>query len=353
MLWLNPVNIKANQVPRAMYFTPQRTGYIGQLETRQLGTTDLNFTTMGLGTWAIGGPWDWGWSKQSDEDSIATIQHAIDLGINWLDTAPCYGLGHSEEIVGKAVKGRRDRVLIATKCGLVWDDRASGKVRGWLKSDSVRREVEASLRRLAVDVIDLYHIHFPDPDEDIEHAWNEMNKMVDEGLVRYVGVSNFNPAQVDRVRRMHPVASHQPPYSMLQRDIENELLPYCSDSGIGVIVYGPLQAGLLTGKFTRDKVSALAPDDWRNRSEHFRGKQLTRNLIVVDQLRPVAADLGLTLAQLAIAWTLRRPEVTSAIVGARTPDQIEQTVVGADAQIPDETAAEIEKILLGEPSFEE
>ena len=313
--------------------------------TRQLGGTDLHLTTVGLGTWAIGGPWDWGWSDQDDEASIATIQRAIDLGINWLDTAACYGLGHSEEIVGRAIKNRRDQVYVATKCGLVWEDQASGKVTEWLKADSVRQEVEDSLRRLDIDVIDLYQVHWPDPDEQIEEAWGEMIKMVDEGLVRYIGVSNFSPSQVDRVRKMHAVASHQPPYSMLHRDVEQELLPYCRRHQIGVIVYGPLQSGLLTGKFTREKVDALAADDWRRKSSFFRGERLAANLEIIDKLSAIAGDLGLTAGQLAIAWALLRPEVTSAIVGARSPEQIEQTVPGANAVIPDDATVEIDRIL--------
>jgi aryl-alcohol dehydrogenase-like predicted oxidoreductase len=234
-----------------------------------------------------------------------------------MDTAPAYGLGHSEEVVGQAIAGRRDQVHVATKCGLVWDDPAERKVFPRLKADSVRAEVEGSLRRLNTDYIDLYQIHWPNPDEDIEEAWTEMAKMVDEGIVRHIGVSNFSPSQVDRVRSIHEVASHQPPYSMLNRSIEAELLPYCAQESIGVVVYSPLQAGLLTGKFTEDL------------------------------LRPIAYELGVSLAELAVAWTLLRDEVTSAIVGARRPEQIEQVVGGADLSIPSDAQQAIEVVLQG------
>ena len=217
------------------------------MRTRKLGFTDLYLTTVGLGTWAIGGPWDFGWGPQDDADSIATIQKAIDLGINWIDTAPAYGLGHSEEIVGQAIKGRRDGLIIATKCGMVWDDPSSGKAYNRLKAESIRQEVEDSLRRLDIDVIDLLQIHWPVPDEDLEEAWEEMARLAEEGKIRYLGASNFSVEQLARVKRIYPVASLQPPYNMLQRDIEKELLPFCAANDIGVITYGPMQRGLLTG----------------------------------------------------------------------------------------------------------
>ncbi len=313
------------------------------MRKRRLGYTDLELTTVGLGAWAIGGPWQWGWGPQDDRDSIATIQRALDLGINWIDTAAVYGLGHSEEIVGKAVVGRRDQVIIATKCGLVWD--ARGRVSGRLKAWSVRQELEASLRRLNVDVIDLYQIHWPNPDEDIEEAWTEMARAVEEGKVRYIGVSNFSVEQIKRVQKIHPVASLQPPYSMLRRDVETELLPFCAENRIGVVAYSPMASGLLTGKFTRERLQQLPPDDWRRRSPAFNEPEFSANLELVEKLKEIASRFGRPVAQLAVAWVLRRPEVTSAIVGARRPEQIEETAPAADWELPEDVVNEIEELL--------
>ncbi len=311
------------------------------MHTRKLGYTDLELTTVGLGTWAIGGPWDFGWGPQDDEESVSTIHRALDLGINWIDTAPAYGLGHSEEIVGRVIAARRGRPIIATKCGRVWDDPSAGRVKGRLSAKSVRAEAEASLRRLGVDVIDLYQIHWPDPDHQIEEAWEEIARLVDEGKVRYAGVSNFTVAQIRRVQQIHPVASLQPPYSMIRREVENELLDYCLQNDIGVIPYSPMQAGLLTGKFTRESVRSLPVDDWRRRSAHFNEPELSANLDLVERLRPIATGAGRGLAELAIAWVLRHPAVTAAIVGARRPSQIEVTALAAAWTL---TAGEIDGI---------
>ena len=313
------------------------------MRKRKLGYTDLELTTVGLGTWAIGGPWQWGWGPQDDRDSIATIQRALDLGINWIDTAAVYGLGHSEEIVGRAIAGRRDQVIIATKCGLVWNEK--GNVFGRLKAWSVRQELEASLRRLNVDVIDLYQIHWPNPAEDIEEAWEEMARAVEQGKVRYIGVSNFSVEQIKRVQKIHPVASLQPPYSMLRREIEADLLPFCAENQIGVIAYSPLASGLLTGRFTRERLQQLPPDDWRRRSPAFNEPELTANLELVDKLKEIATRYNRTMAELAIAWVLRRPEVTSAIVGARHPEQIEETAPAGDWELPQDVLDEIERLL--------
>ncbi len=311
------------------------------MHTRRLGYTDLHLSTVGLGTWAIGGPWDFGWGSQDDADSISTIHRALDLGINWIDTAPAYGLGHSETIVGRAIHGRRDGVIVATKCGLVWEDPASGSVESRLKASSVRKEAEDSLRRLGVDVIDLYQIHWPNPDSDIEEAWEEIARLAEEGKVRYAGVSNFSPEQVRRAQRIHPVASHQPPYSMVERGVERELLDFCLEEDIGVIVYSPMQAGLLTGKFSRERLESLPEDDWRRQSAHFHEPRFSATLKLVDRLRPLTTHADRTLAELAIAWVLRRSAVTSAIVGARRPDQIEQTAFAGDWDL---TSAEIDRI---------
>jgi aryl-alcohol dehydrogenase-like predicted oxidoreductase len=314
------------------------------VQTRKLGYSDLNLTTVGLGTWAIGGEWQWGWGPQDDEESIAAIQRALDLGINWIDTAPAYGVGHSEEIVGKAIAGRRDQITIATKCGMVWDEGSTTVYRS-LKAASVRREVEDSLRRLNVDGIDLYQIHWPIPDEDIEEAWGAIADMIGEGKVRYAGASNFSVAQLKRVQAIHPVASLQPPYSMLRRDVEQELLPYCAANDIGVVAYSPMQAGLLTGKFSKARVSNLPDGDWRKQNPIFREPQLSVNLALVEKLRPIAERNGRTPAQLAIAWVLRRSELTAAIVGARRPSQIEGTAPAGDWTLSQEDIAEIDALL--------
>jgi aryl-alcohol dehydrogenase-like predicted oxidoreductase len=313
------------------------------MQTRNLGFTDLNLTTVGLGTWAMGGEWEWGWGPQDDAESIAAIRRGLELGVNWIDTAPAYGLGHSEEVVGRAITGRRDEVIIATKCGRAWGK--EGRLFGRLTAGSVRREAEASLRRLNVDVIDLYQIHRPDPEETIEEAWSTISDLVREGKVRYGGVSNFSVAQLKRVQPIHPVASLQPPYSMLQRGVEDELLIFCAANDIGVVAYGPLGEGLLTGKYTKERMATMAEGDWRRRSPMFNEPQLSDNLALVDKLRPIAGRNGMTLSQLAIAWVLRRPEVTAAIVGARRPSQIEETVPAGDMALPTGDIAEIEEFI--------
>jgi aryl-alcohol dehydrogenase-like predicted oxidoreductase len=318
------------------------------MRTRKLGNTDLHLTTIGLGTWAIGGGnWAHGWGPQDDSESIQAIRRALELGLNWIDTAPAYGLGHAEEIVGQAIRGRKERPLIATKCGIVWDDPSSGQVYNRLKGPSVRQEAEDSLRRLGVEAIDLYQIHWPNPDADIEEAWAEIARLVKAGKVRCGAVSNFDVGQMKRVAAIHPVASLQPPYNLLNRQVEQELLPHCQANGIGVVAYSPMASGLLTGKHTPEKVAALAPGDWRRHNPSFREPQLSANLKLVEGLKSIARRRGRTAGQLAVAWVLRRREVTSAIVGARRPDQIEDIAAAADWIL---TPAELEEVdrLLGE-----
>jgi len=314
------------------------------MNTKKLGWTTLEITTVGMGTFPIGGA-DWfaGWGPQDDKESIATIRRALDLGINWIDTAPVYGLGRAEEVVGEALKSVQKKPIIATKLGLVWDERR--EVSNVLKRESVRREVEASLRRLAIDVIDLYQIHWPRPDEDIEEAWTAMAELVQEGKVRYIGVSNFSVAQMERLSGIHRIASLQPPYSMIIRDVEDEVLPFCGKNDIGVIPYSPMQRGLLTGKFTKQRVAALDKRDHRLRQPYFQEPQLSINLEFVDRLRPIAEKRKNTLAQLSIAWVMRRPEVTAAIVGARRPSQIEETAGAADWELDDEEIHAIDALL--------
>lgn len=311
------------------------------MKTRKLGWTDLNLSVIGLGTWAIGGGgWQWGWGPQDDQESIAAISRALELGVNWIDTAAVYGLGHSEEIVGRAVEGLREKPIIATKCGLVWDN--NGNISNRLKEESIRAEVEASLKRLRVDVIDLYQIHWPIPDEDIEEAWGAIADIVKEGKVRYAGVSNFSVEQLERIRTIHPIASLQPPYNMIRREAEEGLLEYCAEHNIGVITYSPMERGLLAGKFTKERVQNLPEDDHRRRDSRFQEPELSANLELVEGLRGIAEKRGRTVGQLAIAWILRRPEVTAAIVGARHPYQIEETVLAGDWALSEEDIAAID-----------
>ncbi len=313
------------------------------MRTRQLGNTDLHLTTVGLGTWAIGGPWQFGWGPQDADEAIAAILKTLEIGINWIDTAPVYGLGHSEELVGKALKQVRQKPFIATKCGLLWNEKRE-KV-SCLKRESVRQECHASLKRLGVEVIDLYQMHWPDPDEDIEEAWEEMAKLADEGKVRFIGVSNYNVDQIKRVQKIHPVASLQPSYSMIHREVEDELLGYCAENNIGVVAYSPMQRGLLTSKFSQERLAALAIDDHRRRNPDFHDPQFAATLQLVDKLKEIAERNDKTCAQLAISWVLRRPEVTAAIAGARRPDQIAETAPASDWDLSQQDIEEIERLL--------
>ena len=314
------------------------------MRTRRLGKTNLELTVIGFGSWAIGGGGSKiSWGPQDDSESIAAIKKALDLGINWIDTAAIYGLGHSEEIVGKAIKGISKRPIIATKCGLVWDEKKN--ITNRLKRESIKNEAEASLKRLDIDVIDLYQIHWPIPDEDIEEGWEAMAQLVKEGKVRYIGVSNFNVSQMKRAQSIYPIASLQPPYSMLKRDVEEDIFPFCRQNSIGIVVYSPMQKGLLTGKITRERVANFPEDDHRRNDPDFNEPLISFNLELVDKLVPIARKHNKTLAQLAIAWVLRRPEVTSAIVGARRPDQIAETVLAGDWILPQEDIDNIEKLL--------
>jgi len=313
------------------------------MQTRRLGYTDLNLTTVGLGTWAMGGPWQFGWGPQDDSEAIAAILKALELGINWIDTAPVYGLGHSEELVANALKQSKQKPFIATKCGLLWNEKRE-KV-PCLKRQSIRQECNASLKRLGIEVIDLYQMHWPDPDQDIEEAWEEMAKLTLEGKIRYLGVSNYNMEQIERVRKIHPVASLQPPYSMLHREVEGELLAYCAKNNIGVLAYSPMQRGLLTSKFSRQHLEKLAPDDHRIKNPDFQEPQFSATLELVEKLKKIAERSGRTSAQLAISWVLRRPEVTAAIVGARRPAQIIETAPASDWNLSKKDIDQIEKLL--------
>jgi len=306
--------------------------------------TDLNLTTVGLGTWAMGGPWQFGWGPQDDGEALAAILKALEIGINWIDTAPAYGLGHSEELVGKALNQIKKKPIIATKCGLLWNEKKE-KV-PYLKRESILKECHASLKRLGVETIDLYQMHWPDPDEDVEEAWEEMAKLKDEGKVRYIGVCNFNIEQLERIRKIAEASSLQPPYSMLHREPEDELLGYCARNNIGVVAYSPMQRGLLTGKFSQERLAGLPLDDHRRRNPDFQEPQFAATLQLVDKLRLIAERNGRTLAQLAISWVLRRAEVTAAIVGARRPEQIAETAPASDWNLSKKDIEEIERLLV-------
>ena len=312
------------------------------MRTRKLGNTNLELSVIGLGTWAIGGSWQFGWGPQDDADSIRTICAAVDAGINWVDTAPIYGCGHSEQVVGRAVKEMSKKPLIATKCSLLWNDKREKY--SCFDHDSIIAECEDSLRRLGVEVIDLYQAHHPGTDAQNDEAWEAMALLVQQGKVRHIGASNFSVAQLDRIAKIHPIASLQPPYSMLRRDVEEILLPYCKRNYIGVVAYSPMQKGLLTGKFSAEHMKTLVADDHRRNDPNFNGELLKKNLALVDALRPIAERNGKTIAQLAIAWTLRKEEITAAIVGARKQKQIEETVLAGDWVLSDEDITEIETI---------
>jgi aryl-alcohol dehydrogenase-like predicted oxidoreductase len=303
---------------------------------------------MGFGAWALGGgDWAFGWGAQDDDDSVAAIHAALDKGINWIDTAAIYGLGHSEEVVARALKGITHRPYVFTKCERVWDDK--GQISGNLKRDSLRRELESSLRRLEVETIDLYQIHWPNPEEDIEEGWSTLAQFQKEGKVRWIGVSNFNVAQMKRAHAIAPITSLQPPYSLLRRDVEAEILPYCEANGIGVIVYSPMQAGLLSGGMTAERAQNFPSNDWRSRSPYFQEPQLSRNLRVADLLKTIAARHGNTPADAAIAWVLRLPAVTAAIVGARNPGQIDGIIGGMNFRLSEAEIAEIEAFMQANP----
>jgi aryl-alcohol dehydrogenase-like predicted oxidoreductase len=311
------------------------------MRTKQLGNSDLRITPIGLGAWAMGGGgWQWSWGPQDDANSISAIHEALDHGINWIDTAAVYGLGHSEEVVARALKGCSNRPYIFTKAERVWDEH--GNISGSLKAQSIRREIEASLRRLQVDVIDLYQIHWPQPDADIEEGWTEMLRLQAEGKVRYVGVSNFDVEQMKRALAIGPINSLQPPYSLIAREAEQEILPFAAGNGIGVIVYSPMYSGLLTGAMTRARIASLAPDDWRRRDANFQEPRLSHNLRLVQLLREIGARHECSPGEIAIAWTLTNPTVTGAIVGMRNPEQVRGVVEAAEVGVTDAELEEIE-----------
>lgn len=312
------------------------------MNTKKLGNSDLEIAPVGFGAWAIGGSgWEFAWGDQDDKASVAAIHRGLELGVNWIDTAAVYGMGHSEEVVARALKTwSGPSPYVFTKCGLLGDEQ--GYVHRNLKAASIRRECENSLRRLKVNAIDLYQIHWPS--EDLEEGWEEMARLQKEGKVRWIGVSNFDADQLGRAERIAEITSLQPPYSLIRREIETEILPYCQSHGIGVIVYSPMQSGLLTGAMTRERVAKLPESDWRSRDPEFREPKLSENLALVERLRKVGEKYGRPPGQVAVAWVLRNPAVTAAIVGARNAQQVEKNVGAAELQLTDDDVAEIEAV---------
>jgi len=301
----------------------------------------MDITPIGVGAWAMGGGgWAFAWGAQDDAQSIAAIRTALDGGVNWIDTAAVYGLGHSEEVVARALEGVRNRPYVFTKCERVWNDK--GEISGSLKRESIRRECEASLRRLKLDAIDLYQIHWPEPDPDIEEGWETMLRLKEEGKVRWIGVSNFNAQQMERARRIAPITSLQPPYNLLTRGGEESTLPYARQHGIGVIVYSPMKSGLLTGAMTKERVAAFPDDDFRRRVAAFQEPQLSRNLELAALLKRIGERHGVSAGVVAIAWTRRNPAVTAAIVGMRSAEQAKGVLPALEFTLSDEEAAEIE-----------
>ena len=314
-----------------------------KLQTNKLGNSDMAITPVGFGAWAIGGSgWQFGWGAQDDKQSIAAIHRALELGVNWIDTAAAYGLGHSEEVVARALADwPGPRPYVFTKCGLRGDDH--GNVTKVIKGDSIRRECEASLRRLRVETIDLYQIHWPvDDTAELEEGWSTMAQLQREGKVRWIGVSNFNVEELRRAQAIAPVTSLQPPYSLIHREIEEEILPFCHREGIGVIVYSPMASGLLTGAMTRARIARLPDDDWRKHDPDFNEPRLSTHLVQVERLRAVGDRRGYNPGAVAVAWALRHPAVTAAIVGARRPDQVFDTVPAAVLRLTPSEISEVE-----------
>ncbi len=312
------------------------------LETVRFGRTDLRITPIGFGAWALGGGnWKFGWGAQDDDDSVAAIHRAIELGINWIDTAAVYGFGHSEEVVARALDGMSDAPYVFTKCGLIETD--DGGTREDLTRDSIRRECEASLRRLRIEAIDLYQIHWPTDDiADVDEGWGALVELQREGKARHIGVSNFNVEELERAGRIQPVETLQPPYSLVKRDVEDEILPYGKTHDVGVIVYSPMQGGLLSGAMTKERAAKLPENDWRSRNDEFREPKLSNNLAIVERLRSVGARHGRSPGETAIAWTLHNPAVTAAIVGARSARQVDGTIGAASFRLTDDEVAQID-----------
>ncbi len=320
------------------------------LELRQLGDSDMRITPVGFGAWAIGGgDWEFGWGAQEDDDSVRAIERALDGGINWIDTAAIYGLGHSEEVVARALAGSAHKPYVFTKCSMRWslDDR---KIYRSLKADSVREECENSLRRLKRDAIDLYQVHWPNPEDEIEEGWEALARLKEQGKIRWLGVSNFSVAQMERVRKIAPITSLQPPYSLIRPDVQSEILPYCRENGIGVINYSPMTSGLLTGKMSAERVAGMPEDDWRKKSPNFNEPKLGRNLKIAALLGEIGQEHGVQTGVVAIAWTLHNPAITAAIVGARGPSQVDGTLPAMNFCLSEDEYRRINEFVLENPA---
>jgi len=312
-----------------------------QLKTTQLGTTDLEITRIGFGAWAIGGGgWEFGWGPQEDDQSIAAIHHALEQGVNWIDTAAAYGFGHSEAVVGRALRGLSERPYVFTKASLL--EGPGRRVVHSLKRGSILREAQASLERLGIDAIDLYQIHWPIPNEDIEEGFSALAELREQGLVRHIGVSNFNVEQLKRIQQIAPVETLQPQYSLIERDAEQDILPFANRERIGVIVYSPMSSGLLTGRMTRERIAAMPDDDWRRHDPRFQEPELSRNLEIVDRLRVVAERYDTVPGTVAIAWTLANPAVHGAIVGFRSAEQVDPLIDAANFELSQDDITTIE-----------
>jgi len=318
---------------------------------RTLGNSDLHLTRIGFGAWAIGGGnWEFAWGPQDDSESIAAIHRALELGINWIDTAAIYGLGHSERIVGQAVKSwTGPKPLVFTKCSMRWHPDRS--IYRSLKAGSLAEELDGSLKRLGVDTIDLYQVHWPNPDEEIEEGWAQLARFKEQGKIRWIGVSNFSIAQLERAQKIAPITSLQPPYSMLRRAIEDDILPYAAVHNIGVINYSPMVSGLLTGAMTAERVAAFPADDWRRRAVEFIEPRLSRNLRLAELLREIGAASGVAPGVVAIAWTLHHPAVTAAIVGGRSATQVDGVISALNYALTDEEFARINRFLADNPAW--
>src|SRR5437588_2666079 len=317
------------------------------MHTRPFGRTDMQITPIGLGAWAIGGSQgEFSWGPQDDQISIATIKRALNLGINWIDTAAIYGQGHSEEIVGKAIKGG-EKPYIFTKCSILWDDK--GRTYHSLRADSIQREVEASLKRLGIETIDLYQLHWPDPDPEIEEGWSKLVELKRQGKVRHIGVSNFNVEQLRRAEKIAPVETLQPPYPIIDPHVEKDILPYCHEHNIGVIVYSPMASGLLSGGMSKERIERMASDDWRRKNPEFNEPRLSRNLEMANLLTEIGYPHNVPAGVVAVAWTLRNPAVTGAIVGSRSPAQIEEMIIASEFRLSDSEARQIETFLAEHP----